>query len=68
MYNIYLISTDTFEAVKLLRDNVPMSVSGEVEYREQLNYNIINFYVAGFEVGSPADLKAKSELEYETTK
>lgn len=57
MYNVYLISTDTFKAVKLLAKNVSLTEAVDLEINKQKEYNIIKYYVAGFEVGSPEDKK-----------
>jgi len=64
MYNIYKISTSTFKAVELLHAGVEMEKVDELEYREQKKFNVADFYVAGYEVGSTADIKSNEELNY----
>lgn len=62
MYNIYLISTDTFEATKLLKTDVSIYDVADIEMSEQKRYNPIEFYVAGFEIGSSEDLRHAKNL------
>lgn len=57
LYNVYLIEFESNRAVKKIMHNVSYIVAGKTQEDEQLLYNPILFYVAGFERNSPEDLK-----------
>jgi len=63
MYNVYLISTDTFNATKLIKKHATLTEAVDLEIYEQKKYNPLDFYVAGFEVGSPEDIKHSKILQ-----
>lgn len=62
MYNIYKISTDTFKAVEMLAGLVSLEECERLEGELQKRYDVIDYYVAGYEVGSSEDMKSKAEL------
>lgn len=62
-YNVYLISTDTFKAVELIKGGVSGIDSDYIEVMEQKKHRVVDYYVASYEVGSTSDIKSKEELQ-----
>lgn len=65
MFNVYLISTDTFKATKLIKKHATLTETVDLEIYEQKKYSPIDYYVAGFEVGSSEDLKHSKYVSME---
>lgn len=59
-YNVYLVSTDTFKPVKILGRNVSLATA---EVLEQIKVNPVYYYIAGFEVGTPEELRLRDLIK-----
>jgi hypothetical protein len=62
LYNTYVIDTDRFKAVKLVASEVNFSEAARKEYAEERKWDILDYFVQSYPVGSDRDKECARDL------
>jgi len=63
LYNVYLISSDSFKAIKLLGSKLTEGRKYICQRSNEKKINKLDYFIDGYEVGSERDLELSKDLK-----
>lgn len=62
-YNVYVIDTDHFKAVKLVASDLNFSEANRKEYAEGHKWDVMDYFVQSYPTGSERDKECVRDLK-----
>ena len=63
LYNTYVISIDTFKAVRVLASNAGVDEAQDAERAGSKDWNTYDYFIQSYLVGSERDLECKKDMK-----